>query len=192
MRRRTLLLGGGAAALGLTAGGLLYLRDRPATPLLKIGGPFALKDVDGRTVTDQDLLGKPTLIYFGFTYCPEICPTTLTDIGEWLRRLGPAANELNIVFISVDPERDTAAQLKLYLSNFDPRIRGLTGSPQAIAATAKAYRVYYRKVPITGGEYTVDHSTAVYLFDRRGRFVAPIGYGTEPERAVEQLRRLLA
>lgn len=191
MRRRVLVLGGAAAALGATAGGALYVRSRHGKPLLRVGGPFSLMDVDGRTVTDRDLLGKPTLIYFGFTYCPEICPTTLTDIGQWLEKLGPEAARLNVVFITVDPQRDTAPQLKRYLSNFDPRIRGLTGSPEAIAATAKAYRIYYSKVPLEGGEYTVDHSTAVYLFDRRGEFVGPIGYGSSPDQALERLKAVL-
>lgn len=191
MRRRVLVLGGAAAALGGAAGGALYVRSRNGQPLLRVGGPFSLMDVDGRTVTDRDLLGKPTLIYFGFTYCPEICPTTLTDIGQWLEKLGPKAARLNVIFITVDPQRDTAPQLKRYLSNFDPRIRGLTGSPEAIAATAKAYRIYYSKVPLEGGEYTVDHSTAVYLFDRRGEFVGPIGYGSSPDQALERLKAVL-
>lgn len=191
MRRRAIVLGSLAAALGAATGGLLYMGNRKGKPLFRIGGPFALTDVDGKTVTDRDLLGKPTLIYFGFTYCPEICPTTLTDIGQWLERLGPKADRLNVIFITVDPERDTAPQLKRYLSNFDPRIRGLTGSAEAIAATAKAYRIYYSKVPLEGGEYTVDHSTAVYLFDKRGEFVAPIGYGSSPDQALEQLTAVL-
>lgn len=191
MRRRALVLGGLAAALGAATGGALYVRSRQGKPLLKVGGPFALLDVDGTVVTDRDLRGKPTLIYFGFTYCPEICPTTLTDIGQWLERLGPEADRLNVVFITVDPERDTAPQLKRYLSNFDPRIRGLTGSPEAVAATAKAYRIYYSKVPLEGGEYTVDHSTAVYLFDRRGEFVGPIGYGSSPDQALDRLQAVL-
>lgn len=191
MRRRVLLLGGLAATAGVLTGGALYLRNRRGKPLLRIGGAFSLTDVDGRTVTERDLLGKPTLVYFGFTYCPEICPTTLTDIGLWLERLGPRAERLNVIFITVDPERDTAPQLKQYLSNFDPRIRGLTGSPEAIAAVAKAYRIYYAKVPQKDSEYTVDHSTAVYLFDDRGEFVAPIGYGSSPDQALERLAAVL-
>ncbi len=192
MRRRTLALGGLAAAVGAVTGGFLFVRSQTgARPLTKIGGPFVLKDVEGRMVTDRDLLGKPTLIYFGFTYCPEVCPTTLTDIGQWLARLGSKADRLNVVFVTVDPERDTGPQLKRYLSNFDPRIRGLTGSTDAIAATAKAYRIYYSKVPQAGGEYTVDHSTSTYLFDKDGQFVAPIRYGASPEEAVARLSALL-
>lgn len=162
-----------------------------AVPGPKIGGPFSLVDQDGRPVSDKTLLGKPTAIFFGFTYCPEICPTTMADITGWLKALGRDADRLNVVFVSLDPERDTPAQLKLYLSNFDRRIQGFTGSPQAVAATAKAYRVYYRKVPVEGGEYTIDHSSAVYLFDAAGRFVEPIGYGGPPERGLAQLKALL-
>lgn len=160
-------------------------------PAAGIGGPFHLIDQDGRPVSDKSLLGKPSAIFFGFTYCPEICPTTMADISGWLRALGPAADRLNVVFVSVDPERDTPAQLKLYLSNFDRRIQGFTGSPEAIAAAARAYRVYYRKVPTEGGEYTVDHSSAIYLFDDKGAFVEPIGYGGPPERGLAQLRALI-
>ena len=155
-----------------------------------IGGPFHLVDTSGRAVTDKDLRGKPTLVYFGFTYCPEVCPTTLTAITSWLHLLGPDADRLNVVFISLDPERDTPEAMKAYLSNFDPRIRGLTGSVEDVAATAKAYRVYYKKVPTSDGSYTVDHSTAVYMFDAKGRFIAPISYGETAETAVPRLKEL--
>lgn len=157
----------------------------------KVGGPFQLVDQNGRAVTEKDLLGRPTAIFFGFTFCPEVCPTTLTEMTGWLRDLGPDADKLNVVFVSVDPERDTPEQLKLYLSNFDHRIRGLTGTTAQTDAAAKAYRVYHRKVPIEGGEYTVDHSSAVYLFDAKGQFVEPIGYGSPPERGLAQLKALL-
>ncbi len=162
-----------------------------AAQTANVGGPFHLVDQDGKAVTEKDLLGKPTAIFFGFTFCPEVCPTTLTEMTGWLRDLGPDAEKLNVVFVSVDPERDTPAQLKLYLSNFDHRIRGLTGTTAQTDVAAKAYRVYHRKVPIDGGEYTVDHSSAVYLFDAKGNFVEPIGYGGPPERGLAQLKALL-
>ncbi|MFT4255215.1 MAG: SCO family protein [Caulobacter sp.] len=161
-------------------------------PTIQIGGPFNLVDMDGKPVTEKSLLGKPTAIFFGFTYCPEVCPTTMADMTAWLKALGPDADKLNVVFVSVDPERDTPEQLKLYLSNFDHRIQGFTGTPDEIARTAKAYRVYYKKVPQEGGEYTIDHSSAIYLFDAKGRFVEPIAYQSPPDRAEAQLRRLLA
>ena len=158
----------------------------------KIGGPFQLVDMAGRPVTEKALIGKPTAVFFGFTYCPEVCPTTLTELTAALRDIGPAADWLNVVFISMDPERDTPAQMKTYLSNFDPRIRGFTGTPEAVAATAKAYRVYYKKAPLEDGGYTIDHSSAVYLFDRQGQFIEPIGYGTPHDRVVSQLKALAA
>ena len=170
--------------------------DKPAehasqSSTVQIGGPFQLVDMNGRPVTEKTLLGKPTAIFFGFTYCPEVCPTTMAEMTAWLKALGSEADKLNVVFVSVDPERDTPEQLKLYLSNFDHRIQGFTGTPENIARTAKAYRVYYQKVATDGGGYTLDHSSAIYLFDAQGRFVEPIGYGGPPERGLGQLKALL-
>jgi protein SCO1/2 len=162
-----------------------------ATNAVKIGGPFSLIDTAGRQVTEKALLGKPSAIFFGFTYCPEVCPTTLAEITSALKALGPGADKLNVVFVSVDPERDTPEQMKLYLSNFDPHIQGFTGTVEAIASAAKAYRVYYQKVPIEGGTYTVDHSSAVYLFDAKGQFVEPLSYGMPHAMVVERLRKLV-
>ena len=180
------------AALGAAAV-MIWRPKEPAAPTstVQIGGPFQLVDMQGRPVTEKSLLGKPTAIFFGFTYCPEICPTTLAEMTGWLKALGNDADKLNAVFVSVDPERDTPEQLRLYLANFDPRIQGLTGTSEQVAAVTKAYRVYYKKIPTDGGGYTVDHSAAVYLFDAKGRFVEPIGYGAPPDRAVAQLEALL-
>ena len=150
-----------------------------------IGGPFQLTDQNGRTVTDQDFKGRPFLVFFGFTHCPEVCPTTLFEISEILRKLGPDADRVRAVFITVDPERDTPAALKDYLSSFDPHLAGLTGDPDAIAAVAKAYRVYYKKVPLDGGDYTMDHTAIVYLMDKQGRFVSPFSL----KRTTEAVRR---
>jgi protein SCO1/2 len=179
-----------AAALPLASCGQKDPAQAPRSTI-QIGGPFNLVDTNGKPVTEKSLLGKPTAIFFGFTYCPEVCPTTMADMTAWLKALGPDADKLNVVFVSVDPERDTPAQLKLYLSNFDQRIQGFTGTPDEIAKTAKAYRVYYKKVPQEGGEYTIDHSSAIYLFDAKGGFVEPIAYQSPPDRAEGQLRRLL-
>lgn len=181
------LLGAGAYAAWSTFAPAIA--PPPATS--SIGGPFTLIDENGRTVTDRDLRGKPTAMFFGFTYCPEVCPTTLLNLTSWLRTLGPAADRLNVVFVTIDPARDTPKQLKAYLSAFDPRIRGLTGSPQAIAKIAKEYAIYYQKVPLAGGGYTMDHSSAIYLMDANGRFVEPIGYGEPPDAVLASLRRLL-
>jgi len=167
--------------------------DPPAStiPGVRIGGPFQLVDTENRPVSDKSLLGKPTAIFFGFTFCPEVCPTTLTEMTAALASLGAKADKLNVVFVSVDPERDTPAQMKLYLSSFDPHIQGFTGTVDQVNATAKAYRVYHQKVPLEGGGYTIDHSSAVYLFDKRGEFVAPIGYGSSPQMTARKLRELI-
>ena len=156
-----------------------------------IGGPFRLTDQNGKTVTDVDLKGKWSLIYFGYTHCPDACPSTLFDISEVLGKLGPDAERVSALFITIDPERDTPEQLKEYLSNFNPRLTGLTGDPAAITAVAKEYRVYARKVPTENGDYTMDHTALVYLMDKDGRFVAPFNLKRTPEDAAADLRRYL-
>jgi protein SCO1 len=155
-----------------------------------IGGPFHLTDQNGRTVTDQDFKGEPFLVFFGFTHCPDACPTTLFEVSEILRTLGPDAARVRVAFITVDPERDTPAALKDYLSSFDPHMQGLTGDPAAIAAVAKAYRVYYKKVPLDEG-YTMDHTAIVYLMDKDGRFVSPFNLKRTTEAAAADLRHYL-
>jgi len=165
-------------------------RER-ASGIPDIGGAFTMTNHRGETVTDRDIQGKPTLIFFGFTSCPEVCPTTLSDISGWLQDLGPDADRLNVLFVSVDPERDTVEQLANYVSLFDQRIVGLTGTPDQLAAMAKVYRVYYRKVPLEEGGYTMDHSAMVYMMDARGRFVGTIDYHEARELALPKLRRLL-
>ncbi len=156
-----------------------------------IGGPFSLVDQTGKPVTEADLKGKPSLMFFGFTHCPDICPTALFDMTQLYKALGRDADKLQAYFVSVDPERDTPAILKEYLSSFDPRLRGLTGDPAAIAAMEKAYRVYSKKVPLDGGGYTMDHTALVYLMDKEGRFVAPFNLKRKPEEAAAELKRYL-
>jgi protein SCO1 len=156
-----------------------------------VGGPFRLLDQDGRQRTDADFRGKPFLVFFGFTHCPDICPTALFEMSEVLRRLGPDAANTAVLFISVDPERDTPEKLKEYLSSFHPRIVGLTGSPQEIAEVEKTYRVYAKKIPLDGGGYTMDHSAIVYLMDKDGRFVAPFNLKRTADEAAADLRRRL-
>jgi protein SCO1/2 len=157
----------------------------------QMGGPFHLVDQTGRSVSDRDLLGKPTVMFFGFTYCPDVCPTTLADMTAWLKALGPDADKLNVVYVTIDPERDTPARLKSYLTAFDPHIRGLTGTPQAIAQAAHDYNVYYQKVALQGGEYTMDHSTLIYLLDAQGHMAELVQYGTPNDQVVTSLKRLL-
>ena len=164
----------------------------PSVPqVAAIGGPFSLIDQDGRTVTDQDMKGRPFLVFFGFTHCPDICPTTLFEVSEILRALGPDADRVRALFITVDPERDSAKSLKDYLSSFDPHVLALTGDPAAVAAVAKSYRVYFKKVPLADGSYTMDHTAIVYLMNKEGRFVAPFSLKRTTEAAAADLRKYL-
>src|ERR1700760_3092456 len=156
-----------------------------------IGGPFQLTDQTGQTVTDKNLLGKPSLIFFGFTHCPDVCPTELFELSEVLRAMGKDADRVNAYFVSVDPERDTAAAMKDYLSSFDPHLKGLTGDPAAVAKIIGEYRVYAKKVPLKDGDYTMDHTALVYLMDRDGKFVAPFNLKQSPQQAAADLKRYL-
>jgi protein SCO1/2 len=156
-----------------------------------VGGPFHLEDQNGKPISDQDMKGEPFLVFFGFTHCPDICPTTLFEISEVMKKLGKDADRTAVLFITVDPERDTPAALKDYLSNFDPHLRGLTGDPAAVNAALKAYRVYAQKIPLKDGDYTMDHTAAVYLMDKNGHFVALFNLKQSPEAAADQLRGYL-
>ena len=156
-----------------------------------IGGPFQLTDQTGQTVTEKNMQGRPSLIFFGFTHCPDVCPTTLFEISEVLRVMGKDADRVNAYYISVDPERDTLAAMKDYLSSFDPRLKGLTGSPEQVAKVLSEYRVYAKKVPLKDGDYTMDHTALIYLMDRDGKFVAPFNLNRKPEEAAADLKRYL-
>jgi protein SCO1/2 len=164
-------------------------RDGSAPTSSAIGGPFTLTDQDGKTVTDADFKGKPQLVFFGYTHCPDVCPTTLFEVSEVLHALGGDADKARALFISIDPERDTPSVLKDYLSSFDPHLRGLTGTVDQITAAEKSYRVYAKKVPGTNGEYTMDHTALVYLMDKQGRFVAPFNLKRTPADAAADLRK---
>jgi protein SCO1/2 len=178
------------AGLVLCLGVIVFVSGRGAGTAA-IGGPFSLTDQNGQPFSDKDLKGKLFLVFFGFTHCPDVCPTTLFEISEVLRNLGPEADHTAALFISVDPERDTPAAMKDYLANFDPHIRGLTGDAAALDAVARAYRVYYRKVPLEGGDYTMDHTAIVYLMDKAGRFVAPVNMRRTTDLVVADLRKQL-
>ena len=156
-----------------------------------IGGPFNLIDENGKPITDQDMKGRPFLVFFGYRHCPDICPTTLFEMSEIMRALGKDADRIGALFITVDPERDTPEGMKDYLSSFDPHLRGATGDRKAIEAAEKTYRVYAKKVPTENGDYSVDHTALVYLMDKQGRFVAPFSLKRRPEEAAADLRRYL-
>ena len=162
--------------LAIGASGWLYLSHDAATSVAGIGGPFTLSDGSGRTVTDRDLRGHFLLVYFGYTFCPDVCPTTLTAIAAALDRLGKQADRIEPLFITVDPARDTPKVVHDYAAAFSPRILGLTGTPQQIAAVAREYRVYYaiHRNGEPAADYTVDHSSIIYLMAPDGRFIAPI------------------
>src|SRR3989440_984871 len=177
----------GAFAASLAVGLLLMMWAmgglKNVTAPAAIGGPFQLTDQAGQSVTDQNLKGRPTLIFFGFSHCPDVCPTSLFEISEVLRAMGKDADKVNAWFVSVDPERDTTAAMKDYLSSFDPHLKGLTGNPEAVTKVLSAYRVFSRKVPLKDGDYTMDHTALIYLMDRDGRFVAPFNLKRSPEDA---------
>jgi len=158
-----------------------------------IGGPFSLVDQNGHTVTNDTLKGKPTLIYFGYTFCPDVCPTSLLLMETAIDKLGPdAAKKVNLVFITIDPERDTQKLIKDYVGNFGPTFIGLTGTPEQAAAAARVYRVYYQKVPgKDGAPYLMDHSSIVYLLDRNGRFVTHFTHEAKAEAIAAGVERLL-
>lgn len=156
-----------------------------------IGGPFQLTDQTGQTVTEKNLLGKPSLIFFGYTHCPDVCPTSLFEMSQVLQAMGKDADRVNAYFVSVDPERDTAATMKDYLSSFDPHLKGLTGDPKAVAKIISEYRVYAKKVPLKDGDYSMDHTALVYLMDRDGKFVAPFNLNQSPKQAAANLEHYL-
>ena len=190
---RVLLVGAASLAGLILCYGVLLLAGRALVgqQIAAIGGPFTLTDQNGRTVTDRELKGKPFLVFFGFTHCPDVCPTTLFEVSEILRALGSDADRLGALFITVDPERDTSDVMKDYLSSFDSHLSGLTGDAAAIAAVAKAYRVYFEKVPLDQGGYTMDHSAFVYLMDKNGRFVSLFDLQRPTAAAADDLRRHL-
>jgi protein SCO1/2 len=187
----------GLAILGTGAFLALGLRDSPrgvaGTPLASaIGGPFRLTDQNGKTVTEADLKGKWSLVYFGYTHCPDACPTALNDIAVALEQLGEKRDTVRPIFITVDPERDTSAVLKDYVTAFDAPILALTGTPDEVAKAAKGYRVYYAKHPEAGGDYSMDHSSVIYVMDPQGRFSASFTHESTPEQISERLKKLLS
>jgi protein SCO1 len=189
------MLGAFLGGLLVVFGAILVIAGRAPSPIgpavAAVGGPFHLEDQNGRPVSDTDMKGHPFLVFFGFTHCPDVCPTTLFDISQMLKSLGKDADRTGALFITVDPQRDTPGVLKDYLSSFDPHLRGLTGDSAAVEAALKAYRVYAKKVPLPGDDYTMDHTAVVYLMDKEGRFVAPFNLKRAPQASAEELRRYL-
>ncbi|MBL8584952.1 MAG: SCO family protein [Rhizobiaceae bacterium] len=156
------------------------------------GAPFTLVDQDGAEITEAALRGHPSLIFFGFTHCPEVCPTTLYEMNGWLTTLGDQGKDLKAYFVSIDPERDTPEMMKTYTGNFSDRIVGISGPPDKVWAMAKAFNIYWKKVETEGGDYTMDHTASVILLNAHGGFEGTIAYGENADVAVEKLKRLAA
>ncbi|MCZ7933654.1 cytochrome oxidase assembly protein Sco [Agrobacterium leguminum] len=159
------------------------------------GVPFQLTAQNGQPITEKAFQGKPTALFFGFTHCPEVCPTTLFELNGWMEKVDPAGDKLQAYFVSVDPERDTPEIMQQYVSNVSKRITGITGPADKIAETLKGYRIYAKKVPVDekdpNGDYTMDHTASVILLDSNGRFSGTIAYGENPEVAEQKLQNLL-
>nr|WP_199699613.1 SCO family protein [Notoacmeibacter ruber] len=164
--------------------------DRSMIADTKMGAPFRLVDHNGDPITEEAIEGQPAAVFFGFTHCPEVCPTTLYELAGWLDQLGEDGENIQAFFISVDPERDTPEAMKSYVENFTDRITGITGDPKEIHELEKAWRVYAKKVPLEDGDYTMDHTASVMLVDSEGRFKGTIAYGESSDTALEKLRRL--
>jgi protein SCO1 len=188
-----------AALLVVAAGALLVLglhdnaRGMRGSLLASaIGGPFEMVDQNGQKFTEANLNGKWHLVFFGFTHCPDACPTTLNEVALAIDQLGDRRGEVGVVFISVDPERDTPEVLKSYVSSFDAPITALSGTPEQVAQVAKAYRVYFAKRQRPDGGYDVDHTAALYVMDPQGRFTATFSPQTGVDAMVERLQQLLS
>lgn len=187
-----------AIAVGIWAGNQWFRPQGPngesrAVGSAAIGGPFQLVDQNGRTRTDAEFRGKFMLIYFGYAFCPDACPTALHAMTVALNKLGPAAEAVVPIFITVDPERDTPEQLKRYAENFHPRLVALTGTSEQVAAAAKAYRVYYAKQMDSGttGGYLMDHTSIIYLMGRDGRYLSHFTHATTPDAIAAEIERQL-
>ncbi|PSH67643.1 SCO family protein [Phyllobacterium brassicacearum] len=159
---------------------------------VQLGAPFTLQDQDGAPITEAAFNGHPTVLFFGFTHCPEVCPTTLFEMAGWLKDLGDEGKDLRVFFISVDPERDTPEVMKGYTAAFTDRITGITGKPEEMEKLLKSWKIYAKKVPTENGDYTMDHTASVMLLDRNARLKSTIDYKESPDVALKKLRLLIA
>lgn len=186
-----------ALAIGLV-GRALYIdpkagggREASATGAALIGGPFSLTDQDGKRVDEAQFRGKLMLVNFGYSFCPDVCPTTLLDMSQAMEALGKDADKVQPIFITIDPERDTPPEIKKFLGNFDPRLIGLTGTAAEIAAAAKAYRVFYAKAKGAERDYLMDHSALVYLMDRNGKYLTHFSANTRGPDMAQAIKKFL-
>jgi len=190
------MIAAAAVAVALALGAVAWIgadlvRDKTSSSVFDIGGPFVLASARGGTVDSKTLAGKPYAVFFGFTHCPEVCPTTLYEMSNNLVSLGDAAEDFRVFFITVDPARDTLAVMKDYVSNFDPRIEALVPTDDQLKQLASEFRVYYARVPTSDGGYTMDHTATTFLFDRNGSFTGTLSYDEAAETKQAKLRKLL-
>lgn len=186
---KTLLIGAGIFFAVIFSAFVIFTNNRPTSAAL-IGGPFQMTTHLGTPINEQDLMGKPFLVFFGYTHCPDVCHTTLFEMSEILRALGPNA-KINALFVTVDPERDSAEVLKDYLSNFDSRIIGVTGPRSQLEPMLREYRIYAKRAPGNNIDYAVDHTTVVYLMDKNGHFVTPFNVSRRPYDAAHEIEKYL-
>ncbi|TYR32394.1 SCO family protein [Mesorhizobium microcysteis] len=156
------------------------------------GEPFTLVQGDGSEITETAFRGSPTAVFFGFTHCPEVCPTTLFELDGWLAQLGPEGEKIKAYFVTIDPERDTPEMVDTYVGNVSERITGISGEPDKVFAMAKSFGIYWKKVDLETGDYTMDHTASILLLDRAGDFWGTIAYGENPDNALAKLKRLAA
>jgi len=183
------------AAVAIAAAGLGYLylnRPGPDAPGgIAIGGPIRLTDQNGAKFDSASLAGKPYGVFFGYTHCPDVCPTTLSDIAQATDAIGDKAKDFTTLFVTIDPERDTVPVMKDYMSNFTAKAVGLTGTPDEVATAAKAFRVYYKKVPTSDGGYSMDHTAVLYLMGRHGEFRGVVSYAEDHDAYVQKIKDVL-
>ena len=191
MNRRALLVSAVAVAAAAGIGASYVLHNKQVTETLSVGGPFKLIGTDGQEVTEAAVKGKYSLFFFGFTFCPDACPTALNTFSLVLSKLGPDADKIQPVFVSIDPARDTPQVLKDYLASFDPRIMGLTGTPEEVAETAKAFRVYFAKQG-EGEFYLMDHSTAIIVMNPDYEYAGVLAGNMQPDEMVTRLKEIIA
>ena len=182
---------GVAAVLVLAAGVITFQWYKSSHQVIAFGAPFELVDHNGAPITEAAFRDHPTVVFFGFTHCPEVCPTTLFEMDGWLEELGPEGKDLKAYFITVDPERDTPEAMSAYLSNFSGRINGISGEPEKVMEMVKDFRIFARKVDLENGDYTMDHTASILMLNSYGDFFGTIAYEENPEIAMAKLRRLI-
>lgn len=185
------------AIMALALGWLTYEWQRTENAIAgkPYGVPFELVDQTGGPITEAAFRGRPTALFFGFTHCPEICPTTLYELDGWLRQVDPQGGKIGAYFVTVDPERDTPELLGDYVSGVTDRVIGISGEPDDISGVVKGFNIYAKKVPLDAndpdGDYTMDHTASVFLLDAEGRFKGTIAWGENPDIAVKKLENLI-